>query len=71
MQITTDINAMITMGELSARLMINRRTLSRWLAENAAEGLPPLPVTVIGNAKLVRWEDAVQFAANRGRLLRA
>jgi hypothetical protein len=58
----------ITLIELSRRLSVNRRTLSRWMIEAANAG-EPLSYIIVGTAKMASISDCEAFAARRLRTL--
>jgi hypothetical protein len=66
--VVSGFHTMITLTELAARLGVNRRSISRWLADDAAAG-QPLPLITVGTASMTSLADAAVFAARHGRTL--
>jgi hypothetical protein len=68
MDTVQNFESYITLIELSRRLSVNRRTLSRWMIADVAAG-HPLDTITVGTAKMVSITNAQIFAARRHRLL--
>jgi DNA-binding transcriptional ArsR family regulator len=66
--VVPDFHTMITIGELATRLGVNRRSISRWLAADRAEG-HTIALIHVGTASMMSLADAEALATRHGRTL--